>query len=295
MTTEKQLLEMSPRDYIHRTFDLSDHLPVLLRNLRRGETLQRISTAVRIAGPSFLDWLYDKNEHDGFDIYLGMNPLKPEAYTRTHIQVIKHLYVDLEGAKSLTPIEHSHLVPAPSYVLHTSPDRFQAIWRIERITPPQAEALLHALARQFDANPDAADLGKPLRLPGFLNKECRKDFRVAVHTCTNRIYPTRDFRLRTDPVDSGLARWSPYPARVLEPHNRGQAERDWAYARAALARGFPPEEVIRDIAEFRAQENPDAGDYARQTVAAAQAELKAQTIPQREATAVAEDQALKRP
>jgi hypothetical protein len=279
MSAEKRLLEMSPRDYIHRTFDLSDRLAVLLQNIR-GETLQRISTAVRIAGPQFLGWLNYKNEHDGFDISLGMNPLKPEAYTRTkqEIQVIKHLYVDLDqGAKSLTALQHLHLVPPPSHVLHTSPGRFQAIWRVEGIAPPQAEALLHALARHFGGDPDGADLRRTHRLPGFRNKSCEEDFRVAVHTYTNRIYQARDFRLRIDPVDCGPARSNHSPERILVPREPSQAERDLAYAKGALARGFPPQEVIRDIAEFRAQETPHAEDYARHTVVAAEAELKAQT------------------
>jgi hypothetical protein len=297
MSAEKRILEISPRDYIHRTFDLSDRLPVLLRNQRRGEALQRISTAVRIAAAQFQDWLHYKNEHDGFDVYLGMNPLKPEAHTRTHqdIQVIKHLYVDVdEGSKSLAALQHSHLVPLPSYVLHTSRDRFQAIWRVEGVTPAQGETLLHALARHFDGDLDVADLRTTLRFPGFANKKCEQDFQVALHTYTGRSYHTRDFRLRTDLLDSGIARWSRSAERISVPREGSQAERDSAYARVALARGFPPEEVTCDIAEFRAQENPHPEEYARHIVAAAQAELKAQTSAHG-AGRVAGDQGRERP
>ena len=76
--------EITAPDYIRANFDPSDRLAVLVRNRRRGDTLQRISTAVRIAAPQFQDWLRYKNERDGSDIYLGMNPLKPEAHTRTN-------------------------------------------------------------------------------------------------------------------------------------------------------------------------------------------------------------------
>jgi hypothetical protein len=34
-------------------------------------------------------------------------------------------------AKSLAAIEQSDLVPPPSYVLSTSPDKLQVIWKIE--------------------------------------------------------------------------------------------------------------------------------------------------------------------
>ena len=271
---------MSSQDYIHRSFDLSDRLAVLVRNPRRGEIVERISTAVRIAGPQFQDWLHHKNEVDGCDIYLSLNPLKPEAQTRSKqdIQVIKHLYVDLsrESAQSFAAIQHSRLVPPPSYILHTSPHRFQAIWRVEEITHAQGEALLHALARHFDGDPHAADLTRTLRLPGFANKKCREDFGVTMNDHKGRIYHTRDFKLRADPVESNLPRWNPSVRHTLVPREQNQTERDAAYAKGALVRGFSPEEVIRDIAEFRVEENVHAEDYARHTVAAAQAELTAQ-------------------
>ena len=280
MNEEKRLRELSSRDYIHRSFDPSDRLAVLARNLRRGETVERISTAVRIAGPQFQNWLHHKNEIDGCDIYLSVNPLKPDVHTRSKqdIQVIKHLYVDLsrEGLKTFAAIQNSRIVPPPSYVLHSSPHKFQAIWRVEEITHAQGEALLHALTRHFDGDPEAADLTRTLRLPGFANKKCKEDFGVTMNDHTGRIYHTRDFKLRTDPVESNLLRWTPSVRHALASREQSQAERDMAYAKGALARGFSPEEVIRDIAEFRVQENPHAEDYARHTVAAAQVELTAQ-------------------
>jgi hypothetical protein len=274
--------QMTAADYIRANFDSSDRLAVLARNRQRSETLQRISTAARIADPQFQDWLRYKNVHDGFDIYLNMNPLKSETPTRTKqdIQVIKHLYVDLnhDGAKSLAAIQHSHLVPPPSCVLSTSPDGFQAIWRVEGVTPEDGEALLHALARQFNGDPAAADLATTLYLPGFANNKHEEDFQVTVCDHTGRIYQPQEFRLRAEPVNSGLARWSSSSENRIAPIPRvlSQKERDSAYAKGALTRGFPPEEVIRDIAEFRAQENPRAEDYARRTVTTAQAELNAQ-------------------
>src|SRR5579863_4040953 len=271
--------EITTPNYVRANFDPSDRLAVLVRNRRRGDTLQRISTAVRIAAPQFQDWLRYKNERDGSDIYLGMNPLKPEAHTRTKddIQAIKHLYIDLdhEGSKSLAAVEQSDLVPAPSFVLSTSPDKFQVTWKVEGVTQEQAEAALHALAREFDGDPAATDSTRVLRLPGFANKKYEEDFRVAVHSHTDRTYHLRDFKLRTEPVDSGPGRWNQSRERTPPsgPRELSQSERDWAYAKRALARGSPPEEVMRDIADFRAHEKYDPDDYARRTVSKAQAEL----------------------
>ncbi len=100
---------------------------------------------------------------------------------------------------------------------------------------------------------------------------------MAIHSHTDRTYHPRDFKLRADPVDSGPGRWNPSREHTAAsgPRELSQSERDWAYAKRALARGLPPEEVMRDIAEFRAHEKHDPEDYARRTVTKAQAELNA--------------------
>jgi hypothetical protein len=168
-------------------------------------------------------------------------------------------------------------VPPPSYVLSTSPEKFQAIWKVEGVTQEQAEAFLHALAREFDGDPAATDSTRVLRLPGFANKKYQEDFPVAVHSHTDRTYHPRDFSVRTEPVESGPGRWNASRERApaTGPRELSQSERDWAYAKRALARGLPPEEVMRDIAEFRAHEKYDPTDYARRTVTKAQADLNA--------------------
>src|SRR5579863_5196771 len=111
MTPEKTL---GAQEYLGAAFEPSDLHAILLRNPRRAETIQRIATAGRIAEGSFQQWLQLKNDREGFDIYVGMNPLKPGARTRTKedIAAIRHLYLDLdhEGAKSLASIEQSTIV-----------------------------------------------------------------------------------------------------------------------------------------------------------------------------------------
>ena len=180
--------QMTAPDYIRANFHPSDRIAVLVRKRGRGETIQRISTADKIAAIPFQDWLHYKNEKENCDIYIGMNALKPESHTRTKddIWAIRHLYVDLdhEGTKSLATIEQSDLVPKPSYVLNTSPDKFQVIWKVEGMTPHQAESMLHAITAQFDGDPAATDSTRVLRLPGFANKKYEQDFPVKVHSQT---------------------------------------------------------------------------------------------------------------
>jgi hypothetical protein len=277
-TTPKKIL--GAQEYLGAAFEPSDLHAILLRNPRRAETMQRIATAGRIAEPSFQQWLQFKNDREGFDVYVGMNPLKPGARTRTKgdIVAIRHLYLDLdhEGAKSLASIEQSTIVPRPNYVLATSPDKFQVIWRVDGVAQDQAEALLRAMARRFKGDPAATDSTRVLRIPGFVNQKYDERHVVKAEQHSDRIHHWRDFKLLTDQFDSAyqpLRQSSPRRATTDAPPLT-QSEYDWAFAKRALARGTEPEEVVRRIADFRKGEKPNALDYARRTVAKAEAELR---------------------
>jgi hypothetical protein len=281
MTNEdREKAQISAPDYIRANFHPSDHLAVLVRNRKWGATIQRIATAEKIAAPRFQDWLRYKNEKDGCDVYVGMNALKPRAHSRTKddILTIRHVYVDLdhEASKSLAAIGQSDLVPEPSYVLQTSPDKFQVIWRVDEIAQDRAEELQHAMVHEFGGDPAATDSTRVLRLPGFANKKYDHDFTVAVHSHTGVIHHSQDFRLCTEPGEAALTRSNRPQGRSPSscPHQLSQSERDWAYAKRALARGLDPDEIMRNIAEFRTNDKYDPRDYARRTVAKAQAELQ---------------------
>ena len=61
--------------------------------------------------------------------------------------------------------------------------------------------------------------------------------------------------------------------RTVSSDHKSQSEHDWAYAKRALARGDNPEEVIRRIADFRAEDKPSPEYYARHTVEKAMSAL----------------------
>jgi hypothetical protein len=275
--------DLTPAEYIRANFEASDRIAVLVRNATRGETVQRISTVDKIAGSSFQDWMRYKNEKEGSDVYVGMNALKPRAFTRTKddILAIRHLYVDLDqdGSTSLASIEKSNLVPPPSYVLNTSPDKYQVIWKVESIAQDQAEALLHALARQFDGDHAATDSTRVLRVPGFMNKKYEQDFLVTIQSRTDRTHHLRDFKLRTETLDSDH-RQPRTPSRGTsssQPRPLSQSERDWAYAKDSLRSGVDPEELISQLAQSRAADKSEPEYYARLTVTKALADLRIQT------------------
>lgn len=285
LESELQSQAITPANYIRANFETSDRIAILVRNPKRGETMQRISTTAKVTDTPFLDWMRYKNDRDGCDIYVGMNALKATAFTRTKhdILAIRHLYTDLDhdGSASLAAIEKSTLVPAPNYILNTSPDKYQVIWRVEGLDLAQAETLLHAIAREYDGDQAATDAARVLRIPGFMNKKYDHDFLVSVQHLSDRIYHTRDFKLRTEPVDSGhrqLRHWSS-PPHKSEPRPISQSERDWAHVKSALASGADPEELIAQLAHSRANDKSDPNYYARLTVTKALADLQIPPAP----------------
>jgi hypothetical protein len=268
----------TPSEYVSDNFKPSDRIAVLVLNRNLGETTQRITTAQKAASPEFQAWLRYKNAN-GADIYVGMNPLKQEASTRTKddIETIRHLYLDLDhgGSAAIEGIKNSDLVPQPNYVLNTSPEKFQVIWKVEGIAPEEAEDLQRAMVREFAGDPAATDSTRVLRLPGFANKKYDQDFYVQARSESTQTYHIRDFKVPIDSQDAPRLH-NEEAARSHRAHGStlSQSEHDWAYAKRALARGDEPDEIIRRIADFRSEDKPSPEYYARHTVMNAQAELQ---------------------
>jgi hypothetical protein len=188
---------------------------------------------------------------------MGMNPIKDGAYTRTKqsIKEIRHVYLDLDrkGDESLEAIRNSTEVPAPNFVLDTSPGKHQVVWKVSGFSQDEAESLLHNLANQFGGDLAATDSTRVLRLPGFANRKLPEEFIVQARKESDAVYALRDFT-----IDEGSPEaprhFGDYRQRerTLPSDHKSQSEHDWAYAKRALARGDDPEVVIQRIADYRA-------------------------------------------
>ena len=266
---------LTASDYVLALFEPSDNVAILVRNRRLGQTLQRITKAGLIAAPEFQSVLLEKNRA-GADVFVGMNPIKDGAYGRTKqsLDRIRHVYLDIDraGDQAIELIRTSVDVPTPNFVLNTSPAKYQVVWRIEGANLQQAESLLHCMASHFGGDLAATDAARVLRLPGFANRKLAFDFIVRVIQATDQVYSLRDFNL---PNDFPEAPRHLGDGRASHPQlgHRSQSERDWAYAKRALARGDAPDVVVQRIADYRADDKPNPEYYARLTVTKAQAQL----------------------
>jgi hypothetical protein len=230
----------------------------------------------------FQKWLRDHNERGG-EIYLTTNALSPESSTRTRqdVLIIRHVYLDIdaEGPAVLQKLMTDPRVPNPNFVVNTSPEKFQTLWKVQDFSIGQAETLQRVMAAEFGADRAVVDAARVLRVPGFTNHKYREPHLITAQRHSTELYNPERFRFPLPEFASdasNLSRTATTKAGSSEDKpNKGisQSERDWAYAKQRLAMGADPEEVVQAITEYRPDKwNP--GDYARRTVEKATAELQ---------------------
>ena len=147
------------------------------------------------------------------------------------------------------------------------------------------------MAQRFGGDPAATDSTRVFRLPGFNNKKYEQNFaiKLAAGTMPEPVYHQSDFRIETLPPRHGTAGRTNVSAAtaVGSESPNTQSERDWAYAIRHLRRGDDPDDIVREIAAYRAVDLYDSNDttkltsprkpnpryYAEHTVASAMAHL----------------------
>jgi len=269
--------QLSAAEYVLALHQPEDRVAVLILNRARAQTIQRILLAEDIASPPFQDWLKEQN-NAGADIFLGMNPLRANSFARTKesIREIRHVYLDLDedAGTALRAIRTDGNTPVPNFVLDTSPDKNQVVWRVDGLEKEQAESLMRFLANQFHADIAATDISRVLRMPGFANRKYNEAFFVRATQEAGAIYHLRDFILSGDSPEAPRRASDDHSAsRRMPLGHHSQSEADWAYAKRALARGDPPQQIIQRIADYRSDDKADPRYYAELTVGKAQLEM----------------------
>lgn len=268
---------LTASEYALALFEPTENVAILVRNRSTRQAVQTIAKAEAVANPEFQKWLSNQSAA-GCDVYVGMNPIKDSAHSRTkdNIKDIRHVYLDLDrkGDEALEAIRNSTEVPAPNFVLDSSPGKHQVVWKVSEFSRDEEESLLHSLANKFGGDLAATDSTRVLRLPGFANRKLPEEFIVKARQESDAVYTLRDFTIDEDSPET-QRRSSDYGRRQrkVPTDHKSQSEHDWAYAKRALARGDDPELVIKHIADFRSDDKADPDYYARHTVHKAQADL----------------------
>ncbi len=271
-----------PTRYLRENFQPNDRVAAMLIQKQTHKVIQRIASVDKIAGREFQAWLRHANASK-FEVYVGMNTLKPDAHTRTKedIAEIRHIYLDFDhnGTAAVQSLVQRDDLPEPNYLVNSSPGKWQVVWTVEGFQQDEAERLMRHLVRELGADPAATDCSRVLRLPGFANHKYGKPFVVRAEVRTGVVYTPEHFpRAVSEPP--GARSLSPKSIDAGTRIGLSQSERDWAYAKRALARGVAPHQVAAAIARFRQGEKSDPYAYADRTVRNALERIEADYTPE---------------
>ena len=266
--------------YVRSNFEPNDRLAIVLIHKPSGGVTQRFSTADRIASAEYQGWLRHMNAQK-HEVYIAMNAVAANSFNRTKSDVaaIRHVYLDFDhdGTARVQAMRQRDDMPQPSYLLNTSPDKWQAVWKVEGFDLEQAERLMRGLVREFGADPAATDASRVMRLPGLYNHKYEKPHLVRAEEISREVYRPEHFPQVGTEEQGSRAMLAPAQGargeRAKPAGTNTQSEHDWAYARRALARGDDPDHVIRAIAQYRS-DKPNPTYYARHTVEKATQSLR---------------------
>ena len=280
MNSKASTNEIDTAAYIRANFRVEDRLAVVLTDKRTGAVLQRVASADRIAAPDFQAWLRHKNAV-GHEVYISMNALREDAHGRTKADVeqVRHLYLDFDdhGTEAVERLLKRSDLPKPNFLLNTSPDKWQVIWKVEGFGKDQSEELQRGLAHDTGADPAATDCARVLRLPGFYNHKYARGYLIKAQELSREVYqPERFPKFPADERGNRSTPSSNHNSSKNGPGKLSQSERDWAYAKRALARGESEDLIVTAIAVHRRFEKYNPQAYAQLTVRKAAESLRAE-------------------
>jgi DNA primase RepB-like protein len=142
-------------------------------------------------------WLSVMNDRR-FNIYCSVNGIGPGRRSRTReaIAAIRHVFLDADddGPAVLVRIADRRDIPAPSYVLTSSPGRVHVFWRAAGFDTARVEALQKHLARELGTDVAATPVTQTTRLVGFENHKYERPFVVTVvYGDVDRVFTPTDF------------------------------------------------------------------------------------------------------
>ena len=265
---------MKPTDFIDDMY-LPDDLValVLVSQNEEKKTQQRIWSAEKASSKEVMKWLRYSNAH-GYDIYIGMNPLQPGSRTRNKedVQEVRRVYLDLDedGPTKLKEVlqdSFSGKIPKASYIINTSPDRYQLIWNVKprSFSSYEAESLMRGLATRYGGDRAVTDVSRVLRLPGF--KHRGKNTWITMSSTSAKLsskpdWPDALFQSREQPAVSKSKNSSPHRA----GGDTSPSGHDWAWAKDRIREGIvSDDELVKQLAAARTDKR-DPDDYARRTV-----------------------------
>lgn len=179
MTVDNEI----PMQFVRTAYAPDDWIAIFLKSYATGHTLQRVGPRALFLDPRLHAWLRAMNAH-GYNCYVSVNTVAPGGRSRRRdaIRTIRHVFLetDRNGSVLLATIAARPDLPAPSYVIESSPNRFHVLWRARGFCAAYVERLQRDLAQQLGTDPAATPCSQLTRLPGYRNHKRTPSWLVTV-------------------------------------------------------------------------------------------------------------------
>jgi hypothetical protein len=210
--------------FLQTCFQPHDWIAVFLKNYQNGRVAQRIGPLSWAMSDPVRAWLTAMNGRR-FNIYCSVNAIAPGRRSRTRdaIKAIRHVFLDADhdGPAVLARVAERGDLPAPSYVLTSSPGRLHIFWRVTGFDSLRVEALQKRLARELGTDAAATPVSQTTRLPNFCNQKYDTPYLITVaYGDVDRLFTPTDFPATGQPAD-----FRPEPLRCLHYGSRVERAR----------------------------------------------------------------------
>jgi hypothetical protein len=162
----------APIRFLRTLFEPTDWVAILLKSYESQPVAQRVGPVSWVQTERFQRWLRAMNAGK-YNVFVSVNAiaLGRRARTRDAIGAVRHVFLDADqdGLGLLSRVEARRDLPAPSCVLHSSPNHIHVFWRVTGFDIDLVERLQKQLARELQTDPSATPVTQNTRLPGFFN------------------------------------------------------------------------------------------------------------------------------
>jgi hypothetical protein len=162
----------APIRFLRTLFEPTDWVAILLKSYESRPVAQRVGPVSWFQTERFQRWLRAMNA-GRYNVFVSVNAiaLGRRARTRDAIGAVRHVFLDADqdGLGLLSRVEARRDLPAPSCVLHSSPNHVHVFWRVTGFDIDLVERLQKQLARELQTDPSATPVTQNTRLPGFFN------------------------------------------------------------------------------------------------------------------------------
>jgi hypothetical protein len=160
--------------FLRTAFEPDDWIAVFLKSYETGRAMQRVGPLSLFLDPRMHAWLRAMNARR-YNCYVATNSIRQgvRARTKDSIGTVRHVFLETDGDGQglLDAIAVRRDLPAPSYTIESSPNRFHVLWRVSEFTTEYVERLQKHLSRELGTDPAATPCSQTTRIPGYRNQK----------------------------------------------------------------------------------------------------------------------------